>query len=502
MTSIAVAAPNRPATDAALAVAHAGGSAVDAAIAAVLAAYVTEPGIVSALGGAFVNVWPAHGSPVVIDGNCEMPGRGLPRERFGQGLREMSLNYAGGITVYGGAGSAATPGSFAAFALARDRFGRASLADVVAPAIAAARDGFELGSAAGSYLQLVGDPLYAFDPVTRDAHFRDGVPLGPGDTMINADLANALEIVAREGFSTLYIGELADAVADHVQREGGLLTRADLRAYTAVDRPASRTGLGRWDIATNPPPSIGGPVLTTMLRMLAETVTDPAALIDVQTRVLRYREAHLDTAVDLAAAGTELLTGGTDGARAALSTSGDTVQVSVVDATGTACSITSSAGYSSGVTVPGTGLVLNNCLGEPELNRLGLHALPPGTRIASNMAPTTARSTDGGLLAIGSPGADRITSALMQVMGRYCLADADLQEGIDAPRLHVQLIGDREVVQHEPDAAIEAALTGRDAVAHPPRAMYFGGVAAAYRSGDGSLFAAADPRRAAATAVG
>ena len=90
----------------------------------------------------------------------------------------------------------------------------------------------------------------------------------------------------------------------------------------------------------------------------------------------------------------------------------------------------------------------------------------------------------------------------MQVMGRYCLADADLQDGIDAPRLHVQLVGEREVVQYEPDLGIEAALTGRDAVEHSPQAMYFGGVAAAYRTGDGSLFAAADPRRAAATAVG
>ncbi|WP_370639689.1 gamma-glutamyltransferase [Allobranchiibius sp. GilTou73] len=85
MTSIAVAAPSRLATDAALSVAHAGGSAVDAAIAAVMVAYVTEPGIVSALGGAFVNVWAADGSPVVIDGNCEMPGHGLPRSASARG---------------------------------------------------------------------------------------------------------------------------------------------------------------------------------------------------------------------------------------------------------------------------------------------------------------------------------------------------------------------------------------------------------------------------------
>ncbi|MEO8749212.1 MAG: gamma-glutamyltransferase [Allobranchiibius sp.] len=499
---IAVAAPNALSTQAGVQVAQAGGSAVDAAIAALMTAYVTEPGLVSALGGAFINVWPSDGSPIVIDGNCEMPGRGLAEDRFGGGIRELFLNYAGGITVFAGPGSAATPGAFAACAMATERFGRASRADVLAPAISAARDGFTVGSASGSYLRLVGDPLYAFDPVTRAIHFHGDSPVGLGDTMTNADLARTLETLAQQGFSSLYDGDLAEAVADHVQRTGGLLTRADLAAYQAVARPANRTHLGRWDIATNPPPSIGGPVLTTMLRMLAESGTSPAALIDVQTRVLRYREAHLDRAVDLAAAGLHLLHSRSDGDRAALSTSGDTVHVSAVDAGGTACSITSSAGYSSGVTVPGTGLVLNNCLGEPELNRLGLHALPTGTRIASNMAPTTARSTDGGLLAIGSPGADRITTALMQVMGRYCLDDAGLREGIDAPRLHIQLVDDHEVVQYEPDAQIEAQLGGRDAVEHPAHAMYFGGVAAAYRAGDGTLFAAADPRRAAGTAIG
>lgn len=414
--AVAVSAPSRAATDAGVTVARAGGSAVDAAIAALFVAYVTEPGLVSALGGAFINVWPAHGSPVVIDGNCEMPGRGMPRARFGSGLRELALNYAGGITVYADAGSVATPGAFAACAMAHERFGAADRADVLAPAVPAARAGFTIGSASGSYLQLVGDPLYAFDPITRAAHFIGDRPLGQGDMMTNPDLAACLETIVERGFGTLYDGDLADAVARHVQRAGGLLTRDDLAAYTAVCRPASRTRLGRWDIATNPPPSIGGPVLTTMLRMLAESGTGPEALIDVQTSVLRYREEHLDRAVDLAAAGLDMLGTQSEGDRAALSTSGDTVHVSAVDAHRTACAITSSAGYSSGMTVPGTGLLLNNCLGEPELNRLGLHALPPGTRIASNMAPTTARSEAGGLLAIGSPGADRITTALMQVM--------------------------------------------------------------------------------------
>jgi gamma-glutamyltranspeptidase/glutathione hydrolase len=179
--------------------------------------------------------------------------------------------------------------------------------------------------------------------------------------------------------------------------------------------------------------------------------------------------------------------------------------------------------------------MLNNCLGEPELNRLGLHALTPGTRLASNMAPTVGRADDGTrVLAVGSPGADRITTALMQVLGRFALQGLELSEAIDRPRLHVSFRGDFAdpgasavpdvgdavaVAVDEPAAdladepvaivhvedddvlvrAVEAA--GLEAVVHPTRSMYFGGVAAAYRRSDGSLGAAADARRESATGV-
>ncbi len=500
----AVAAPNAMAAQAGLDMVALGGTAVDAAIAAIMVTYVTEPGIVSALGGAYVNVWPGDGDPVVIDGNCEMPGRGLPADRFGGGLREMWLDYGGGITVYAGAGSAATPGSLAAFDLAHRRHGAVPWAQILAPAIDTARQGFRLGTAAGGYLQLVGPSLYHFDPHTRAQYVPGGTPVGPGTLLTNSDLANTLETIAREGASSLYDGDLADAVARHIQREGGLVTAQDLRAYHAVARPAARSRLRGWRVATNPPPSIGGPVLTAMLRLLGDRGTDPRTVLRIQRRVLEYRAARLDLAEDLGAAGQELLRALEEGGSLPLPSSPDTAHVSVVDADGNACAITTSAGYSSGVTVPGTGLILNNCLGEPELNRRGLHALPPGIRLASNMAPTTARHDNGGALAVGSPGADRITTALMQVLAAFALDGRSLQEAIDAPRLHVQAGTDPLTVDHEPDDDIAAAVAAEGAlgVVHEPLAMYFGGVGAARRDATGILDAAADPRRAAATAVG
>jgi len=150
---------------------------------------------------------------------------------------------------------------------------------------------------------------------------------------------------------------------------------------------------------------------------------------------------------------------------------------------------------------PGTGLWLNNCLGEPELNRSGVHALPPGERLPSNMAPTVGRSADGAVLAIGSPGADRITTALAQVLASYVNGGRTLADAIAAPRLHVRLAGEGTVVvEHERDLALPDLPWPTSA--HEPAAMYFGGVGAALRAGDGTLQAAGDPRRAAVVAVG
>lgn len=496
----AVAAPNALAAQAGLDLVHQGGTALDAALAAIMTTYVTEPGIVSALGSAFVALWPAGGDPVVVDGNCAMPGAGHP-DRRGRGVREVTLDYGGGITISAGAGSAATYGSFASFDLAHAGHGRAPWRAILAPAIHHARAGFRVGAASGHYLGLAGGSLYAFDPQTRARYVPGGVPVRTGELLRNPDLANALEQLATAGPQDLYTGELGQQVADHVQAEGGLIDVDDLAAYRAVQRPATLSPLAGWTVATNPPPSIGGPVLATMLRMMAGHTLDPDLLLRVQRDILGYRQRHLDLSADLEAAGRQLL----DAVRPAGPgpSSPDTAHVSVVDGDGMACAITTSAGYSSGVTVPGTGLILNNCLGEPELNRRGLHALPAGTRVASNMAPTTARHDDGSVLAIGSPGADRITTALMQVLSRFALRGQDLQEAIDAPRLHVEP-GESLRAHFEPDEALAAAVAraGAEPVRHESADMYFGGVGAALRDANGDLRAAADPRRAAATAIG
>ncbi len=180
-------------------------------------------------------------------------------------------------------------------------------------------------------------------------------------------------------------------------------------------------------------------------------------------------------------------------------TSPATVHISAVDDSGLACATTLSAGYGSGVMPPGTGIWLNNSLGEIELNSGGPHTQPPGSRMVSNMAPTVARREDGAVLAIGSPGADRITTALLQTLVNFANLGLSLQEAVDHPRLHL-LLADAPTVAFEPGLPTDnVALETRP---FPTQDMFFGGVAAALWEPAEGFHTAADPRRTGGTAVG
>ena len=513
-TRLGVAAPNVIATAAATALADSGGTAVDAAVAATLVAMVTEPGVVSLGGGAFVTVGHAGAEAMTIDGNVEMPGRSAPRDRFGQGVREITTTYGGGLTTTVGHGSVATPGALAALDLAHRRYGRAPWAAVVEPAVEAARSGSPLGQAAASYLALVHELIFGADPASHAAvHHPDGTPLVAGDLVRVADLAEALALIGREGAEVFYRGDLARAIADDMAVQGGLLGADDLAAYEPLVRESLAVDLQGWHLSTNPPPAIGGAVLGAMLLLVGDravarwTADERARVAVIMAAVLGERVRRLDTAADRVAAAGALLDEIRRAGPAWLRTSASTAHVSAVDGDGLACAITTSAGYGSGVMTPGTGIWLNNCLGEPELNRAGLHGWPPGTRLPSNMAPTVGWHTDGSTLAIGSPGADRITSALLQVLVGLT-GGQRLEDAVDAPRVHARLDPDgRLALDAEEDAvpglAEALARTGVTLPVRPmgARSMYFGGVGVVVRGPAGELLAAGDPRREGAIAV-
>ena len=481
MSALAVAAPNEAAADAAEQVALAGGNAVDAALAAALVAMVNEVGIVSLSSGGFVTVQPGDGGPAyTVDGWMDMPGRGHAPGPAGAATWDVSTAYGGGVDITIGPGSVAVHGSLVAFGEAHRRDGRLPWHEIVAPAVEVARGGYRLTSAARYYLDYTYDDIFGWDDESRAVlHDAEG-ELTTG-RIVMPDLVASLELIASEGPGALHTGELAELISRDVTDRGGLLTPADLAAYRPVVRPALVSRTHGWALATTPPPSVGGVCLAAMLRLLlahpGEDPLDADHVVVVQRAVLGHRLEVLDHAPDLVGAARDFL-GRVDRDHLGVLESGSTAHVSATDRSGTACAVTFSSGYGSGMVAAGTGIWLNNCLGEQELNPAGLHAAVPGTRLLSNMAPTVGRHDDGSTLAIGSPGADRITTAIAQVLAGY-LSGLSLHEAVNRPRVHVHRPGRTdELVKRETD------LT-----------MYFGGVGATLATADGHLVAAADPRR-------
>lgn len=500
-----MAAANQMSAEAGRLLGEEGGNAVDACVAGALVAMLTEVGICALGGGGFITVWPAGGNPLTIDGYMEMPGRGLEPDRFGQSGRRVRLEYGGGMETIVGASSVATPGGFAAFARAVELFGRAPWSEIMSPVLDHARAGFPLSAAADVYLEASAEAVFGHDERSRAAVFHpDGQRRRVGDIVRLADLTGALEGLAAEGADLLYRGELGDSISRHVLSEGGILGRADLEAYEARLREPIHTFFDDWEVATNPGPAIGGAAMMAMLRLAGPDcfdLGDPAHVeraISAQRAVMTFRGTHLDGALHPDVE--RLLALSAAGSWEDLLGSPSTVHVSAVDEAGTACAITMSAGYGSGVIAPGTGIWLNNSLGEIELNVTGFHARDPGARLVSNMAPTVARNGAGESLAIGSPGADRITTALQQTLLGFLHGGHSLEEVVANPRLHVEL-GDRGsyTVAHEPGIALDERHEARP---FDGLHMFFGGVAGALFRPPGQLSAAADPRRAGGVAIG
>jgi gamma-glutamyltranspeptidase/glutathione hydrolase len=504
---VSIAAPSLLAARAAASVADAGGNAVDAALAATLVAAVTEPGMIGPGCGGFVTVWPRDDDPIVIDGYAEMPGRGLPPDPDRGFGRRISMAYGGGMETLVGAGSVATPGGFAAFGEASERYGALPWPEVVAPSVVATENGFPLSPVAASYLAYAAEPIFDADPEGREAlRGPGGARLSEGETVVIPGLSEALRLVADEGPAAFYTGEIGRRMSDAVLAGGGRLTGRDLAEYRAEVRPPTLVDVDDWKVATNPAPAIGGAVLAAMLLLLDDhpfTAWDAAEtrrMAEVQRSVLRYRARHLDEPGDRAGAAEALLAAARVGDLGGLLESGSTVHTSAVDSDGLACAITVSAGYGSGVVVPGTGLWLNNSLGELELQPHGLDGFRPGDRLPSNMAPTIAKRSDGAVLAVGSPGASRITTALAQVLLNFIHLGMSLGDAVDHPRLHVEVFEGRPSIAFEPGLPVEpfGDLAARR---FPGPSMYFGGVGAAMWDPRAGHFTATDPRRSGATVV-
>jgi gamma-glutamyltranspeptidase/glutathione hydrolase len=474
-----IAAGHRLTAEAGAQVLRDGGTACDAAIAALATACVCEPVLCSPGGGGFAMVRDGGtGTTSLIDFFPQTPRR--RRTDLLDGVREVHADFGTATQPFHiGPATTATPG-FAAGIEALHRAGATRPLDaLVAPAVAAARDGVVV-TPFQHHLSTVVAPILTATPAAAELFAPGGAPVPAGDVFRNPALADALEVIARDGFPG---SAVARACLDQ-QRDRGHLDAADVAAYDAVEREPLAVGVGGATVHLNPLPAAGGVLVAHSLAAL--TTADP---LDVARAIAATGRARRRAAGDLAALVSSPIR------------RRGTTHVSVVDAGGTACAVTVSNGEGNGELVDGFGFMLNNMLGEDDVNPAGTAGWPTDTRLASMMCPTLIDGADGGLVVLGSGGSNRIRSAIAHVVVRLCLAGVELGEAIAAPRLHVE--GDHlDAEDHFADHELAALLAAfPDHRVWPRPDLFFGGVHAASRAGDGTLVGVGDPRRDGAAIV-
>ncbi len=335
------------------------------------------------------------------------------------------------------------------------------------------------------------------------AHYNEGAAvyapggnlLGEGDTFRFPELGDAIERLGSDGAAPFYAGEVGQALSAWVLERGGTLGVNDLADYRTILREPVRGRFQGREVLSNPPPASGGILLAYALELLDRVDGEPdlEQIVGVMERAQGERTE-------------EFLAGLTEPGFAARFLApdrlGSTTHITTVDADGLCASVTCSNGSCSGVIVPGTGIHLNNMLGEQDLNPLGFHRHEAGRRLPSMMSPTVV-VRDGQLEAgLGSGGSNRIRSAILQTIVGMAADGLDVVEAVNAPRVHFE----NGAIQAEPGVD-EAALQrleerGYEVVRWHDRNVFFGGVHAVSRDpATGELRGAGDPRRGGAVAV-
>ncbi len=473
---------------------RAGGNAFDAVVAAGFASAVAEPALTSLGGGGFLLARTESGRTSFFDFFVDTPGRGLSEQPGEPHFIPITVRFPGSDQVFNtGRASVAVPGNLKGYLHVHRQLGRIPLQEVLQPSIQMAREGVILNRGQGTFLGLL-EPIMTQCEEGRALFAPGSVLLAEGDRLGNPNLAALLESLPADGDREFYTGALACRMARDMREGRGLLTEEDLATFRVIERRPLETAFRDHRLFTNPPPSFGGSLLALSLSLL-ETATerppppgsaeDVVALLAVMEEVDRLRESdslsHASLSADQQATIASRLRSFCRG----------TTHISVCDWEGNAASMTTSNGEGSGYIVPGTGIMLNNMLGEDDLHPDGFHASPPGERVASMMSPSLLMRGDEVRLVLGSGGSKRIRSALLQVIRLVAGAAVDVVAAVEHPRLH----WDGACVQIEPgfsDGALTALRQRRPVNPWPAPDVYFGGVHAAVPGEAG----AGDPRRA------
>jgi gamma-glutamyltranspeptidase/glutathione hydrolase len=481
----------------------------------VLASFATESPLTGLGAGGFMLVHEGE-QDVLLDFFVEAPGRGTVER--GSELIPVPVYFASDApqVFHVGAASCGVPGTAAGLEQAVRHFGSMPLAELVRPAVGYAREGVRV-TRQQAFIFSILEPILTAEPEGREIYAPQGRRLAEGDVFRSEELAEALERFGAEGSEPFYRGELATAISDWVLERGGTLSAEDLAAYAPIQRAPVRGHYRGRDVLTNPPPSSGGILIAFVLDLLdglgssgpEQLVAAMEAAQEERTEQFLddlnrdgFAERFLDPARLTAAAERVRARVGGSGGQPPGERLGSTTHITAIDAAGSCASVTCSNGTGSGLVVPGTGVHVNNMLGEEDLNPHGFHRHPPGRRLPSMMSPTVILSAGEVEAGLGSGGSNRIRSAVVQAIVRMLDDGLDAQAAVEAPRLHYEA----GAVQAEPgiDEPSLRRLEGRGyaVVRWANRNLFFGGVHAVSRDPEtGAVTGGGDPRRGGASVV-
>ena len=505
-----VASVDATATQAGVDILKEGGNAVDAAVAVGYALAVTHPQAGNLGGGGFMLIRSKNGNTTAIDFREMAPAKAT---------RDMFLDDQGNpdskksLTSHLASG---TPGTVAGFSLALDKYGTMPLNKVVQPAFKLARDGFIVNDALADDLKTYGSEVLPNHENSKAIFWKEGEPLKKGDTLVQANLAKSLEMIAENGPDEFYKGTIAEQIAQEMQKNGGLITKEDLAAYKAVERTPISGDYRGYQVYSMPPPSSGGIHIVQILNILEnfdmkkygfgsadamQIMAEAEKYVPWQALTNKAYAKSIADQIDInkAKPSSEIRPG-----KLAPYESNQTTHYSVVDKDGNAVAVTYTLNttFGTGIVAGESGILLNNQMddfsakpGVPNVYGLvggDANAVGPNKRPLSSMSPTIVVKDGKTWLVTGSPGGSRIITTVLQMVVNSIDYGMNVAEATNAPRFHHQWLPDELRVEKgfSPDTLKLLEAKGQKVALK--EAM--GSTQSIMVGPDGELYGASDPR--------
>ena len=479
-----------------------GGNSFDAVCAAMLVSPLSEPMLTSLGGGGFLMTHEESKGAQLHDFFVDVPPSRCKEKNF------FPIDVDFGNTVqefHIGTASIAIPGVLKGIYEIHQKKGRLPFADVVQPAIDAATNGIYLSKMQASFVKLL-EPILTSTKHSKEIFMKDGALIDHTHLFKNPEYAQFLKEFVKQGDKIFYKGSVAYEIEELCKKSGGDLRRDDLKNYKVIQREPIEFNFKDYEILTNTTPSAGGILIAFALKILEKQDLGSfgsdkhiSNLIEAMVTTSDFRHEHINEFLHKEGVANilknePLMESYLKAFKNRVNLWGNTTHISVLDKDGNAATVTTTNGEGSGIIAPNTGIMLNNMLGEEDLNPHGFFSWPSGVRLPSMMAPTLVLKDKVPQMVLGSAGSNRIRSAITQSILNYTIFGHDIEEVCVERRMHFekgQLFFEPGFDKH----VIDIAKEHYNVTIFDEKSVFFGGVNAVTHE----LKGGSDPRRGGAT---